>query len=205
MIQVNNVWAIARGSNFQKFVKWRQLEHLPRLNTFFIAKYILHIKQKWFICIFLFTKSSVFLCEKSSVLLRGKITNQHSKFLLYYHMVYCFIRGGIKLQSKQKIVQIWFMNLCMVRSTSLQICQKYLIRWIALSTWLHTAAMVWHYVTSFWESWSFPVKKGGTLRVTTKSSNCFSIVNFLSAITSSSLLQSSLFRVPYLLQFQNQM
>ena len=63
---------------------------------------------------FSFMKSSVFLCEKilsycvekSSVLLRRKITNQHSKLLLYYHMVYCFIRGGIKLQSKKKSVQI---------------------------------------------------------------------------------------------------
>ena len=54
-----------------------------------MAKYILHIKQKWFICMFSFMKSSSFvnICEK--------ITNQHSKFLLYYQMVYYFIRGGI--------------------------------------------------------------------------------------------------------------
>ena len=127
------------------------------------------------------------------------IPNQHSKFLLYYHMVYFFIRGGIKLQSKHDTVQIWFMDPCMGRGISLRICQKYLIRWIALSTWICTAAIVWLSVTSSWESWSFPAKKEGMLSVTPKGSNCFFIVNPLSAITSSSLLQSSLFRMPHLL------
>ena len=95
-----------------------------------------------------------------------KITNQHSKFLLYYHMVYCFIRGGIKLQSKHDTVQIWFMDSCMVRGIPLRICRKYLIRWIALSTWIRTAAIVWLSVTFSWESWSFPAKKEGMLSVT---------------------------------------
>ena len=68
-----------------------------------------------------------------------KVTIKHSKFLLYYHMIYCFIRGGIKLQIKDDTVQIWFMYSCMVRGISVRICRKYLIRWIALSTWVRTA------------------------------------------------------------------
>ena len=101
------------------------------------------------------------------------IPNQHSKFLLYYHMVYCFIRGGIKLQSKHDTVRIWFMDPCMVRGISLRICRKYLIRWIALSTWIHTVAIVLLSITSSWESWSFPPKKEGMLRLTSRGSNCF--------------------------------
>ena len=31
---------IARGSKFQKFVKWKLIEHLPRLNTLLMAKYL---------------------------------------------------------------------------------------------------------------------------------------------------------------------
>ena len=88
-------------------------------------------------------------------------------------MAYCFIRGGIKLQSNHNTVQTWFMDPCMVRDTSLRICRKYLIRWIAFSTWIRTAAIVWFSVTSSWESWYFCGKKEGMLSVTPKGCYCF--------------------------------
>ena len=106
---------------------------------------------------------------------------------------------GIKLQSKHDTLQIWFIDPCIVRGISLQICRKCLIHWIAFSTWICNLAIIWLSVTSFWESWFLPAKEDGMLKVTPKDFNCFFIVNSLSAIMWSSLPQSSLLRMPHLL------
>ena len=116
---------------------------------------------------FSFMKSSAFL-----YILREKITNQHSKFLLYYHVVYCFIREGIELQNmiygSMHGHRYLLADLSKILLLSLN-SSFYMIS----HTWFRTAAIVWLPVISSWESWSFPGKKEGVLRVTTKGSNCF--------------------------------
>lgn len=116
----------------------------------------------------------VFIYEKFCLFVNiiWKIANQHSKFLLNYHVVYCFIRGSINLQSKLDTVQILFMDPCLVTDISLRISWKYLIWRIGLSAWIHTAAIVWISFTSSCESWSSPAWNEGMLTVTPKDSKC---------------------------------